>query len=196
MEFGSVKYNNNTLIDYSKINKDSTLKLGDIYFASALNAKDSEARKEYLQKASGNYFVLTQIEPDNIYPLVQLARVYDYEKQDSFAKAYFFRALKINKKDPATNYFFGEFFYRREQYTKALYFYNTAFENGYDENNQVILKMAIMYEKLGDLLRANHYYKRAYLANPNSTYLANKIREIEAIHYRDTGYYNIIKRKK
>ena len=61
MEFGSVKYNNNTLIDYSKINKDSTLRLGDIYFSSALNAKDSETRKEYLQKASGNYFVLTQI---------------------------------------------------------------------------------------------------------------------------------------
>ena len=52
-----------------------------------------------------------------------------------------------------------------------------------------------MYEKLGDLLRANMYYKKAYLANPSKE-LASKIREIEAIKYRNTGYYNIIRRKK
>ena len=56
--------------------------------------------------------------------------------------------------------------------------------------------MAIMYEKLGDLLRANMYYKKAYLANPQNLDLANKIREIESIKYKNTGYYNIIRRKK
>ena len=53
-----------------------------------------------------------------------------------------------------------------------------------------------MYEKLGDLLRANMYYKKAYLADPQDKDLANKIREIEAIKYKNTGYYNIIRRKK
>lgn len=194
IEFGAVKYNN-TFIDYTKIDKESTLKLADFYFSNALKCNDEDEKKELLQKASGNYFILTQIEPENIYAIVQLARVYDLEKQDSFAKAYFFRALKINKKDPNTNYYFGEFFYTREEYTNAIRFYNIAFENGYKENDDVVLKLAIMYEKLGDLLRANMYYKKAYLANP-SKQLASKIREIESIKYKNTGYYNIIRRKK
>ena len=194
VEFGAVKYNN-AFIDYTKIDKESTLKLADFYFDKALNTQDFDEKKEFLQKASGNYFILTQLEPDNIYTTIQLARVYDYEKQDSFAKAYFYKALRINKKDPITNYYFGEFFYTREEYTKAIRFYNIAFKNGQSENNDVIIKLAIMYEKLGDLLRANMYYKKAYLANPSKE-LANKIREIEAIKYRNTGYYNIIRRKK
>ena len=169
--------------------------MADFYFDKALNTQNEDEQKEFLQKASGNYFILTQLVPDNIYANVQLARVYDYEKQDSFAKAYFFKALRINKKDPITNYYFGEFFYTREEYTKAIRFYNIAFENGQSENNDVVLKLAIMYEKLGDLLRANMYYKKAYLVNPTKE-LANKIREIESIKYRNTGYYNIIRRKK
>ena len=195
IEFGAVKYND-AFIDYSKIDKASTLKLADFYFNKALNTQDEDEKKELLQKASGNYFILTQSEPENIYPIIQLARVYDYEKQNSFAKAYFFKALKINKLDPATNYYFGEFFYTREEYTKALHFYNIAFNNGYKENDDVVMKMAIMYEKLGDLLRANMYYKKAYLANPQNKDIANKIREIESIKYKNTGYYNIIRRKK
>lgn len=194
IEFGAVKYND-AFIDYTKIDKESTLKLADFYFDKALNTQNEDEQKEFLQKASGNYFILTQLVPDNIYANVQLARVYDYEKQDSFAKAYFFKALRINKKDPITNYYFGEFFYTREEYTKAIRFYNIAFENGQSENNDVVLKLAIMYEKLGDLLRANMYYKKAYLVNPTKE-LANKIREIESIKYRNTGYYNIIRRKK
>lgn len=195
LEFGAIKYND-ALIDYSKINADATLKLADYYFDKALSSKDEDEIKEFLQKAGGNYFILTQADPKNIYPVTQLARVYDYQKQNSFSKAYFFKALKIDKLDAPTNYYFGEFFYTREEYTKAIHFYNIAFNNGYKENEDIILKMAIMYEKLGDLLRANMYYKKAYLLNPNDTQLANKIREIESLKYKNTGYYNIIRRKK
>ena len=52
--------------------------------------------------------------------------------------------------------------------------------------------MAIMYEKLGDLLRANMHYKKAYLADPQDKDLANKIREIEAIKYKNTIFLKII----
>lgn len=89
-----------------------------------------------------------------------MARVYDYEDQNSYAKAYFFKALKIDKLNADTNYYFGEYYYSRDDYKRALYFYNIAFENGSKENFNVLIKMALMYEKLGDLLRANQYYKR------------------------------------
>lgn len=193
VEFGSVKYNDD-IIDYSKVDKDATQKLADYYFNKALNSQDKDERKEYLQKASGEYFILTKVEPQNIYPLVQMARVYDYEKQNSYAKAYFFRALKIDKKNAATNYYFGEFYYTREEYIKALYFYNVAFENGFRENFNVLIKMATMYEKLGDLIRANQYYKKAFLIQPENTLIPDKIRELESIRYQNTGYYH--KRRK
>lgn len=47
-----------------------------------------------------------------------------------------------------------------------------------------------MYEKLGDLLRANQYYKKAFLIKPTNQKLPDKIRSIEALKYYNTGYYN------
>ena len=47
-----------------------------------------------------------------------------------------------------------------------------------------------MYEKLGDLLRANQYYKKAYLMKPNSSALPDKIRELEELKYKNSGYYS------
>lgn len=188
-QFGEVEYNNK-FIDYSKINKAETLKKADYYFNKALEEQDKDTQKNYLQKASGEYFILTQIEYNNLYPIVQMARVYDLENKNSYAKAYFFQALKIDKLNTQTNYYFGEYYYKRRDYTRALYFYNVAFENGLQENFDILFKMGIMYEKLGDLLRANQYYKKAYLVDPNNTEIPDKIREIETLRYRTTGYYN------
>ncbi len=195
VEFGAIKYHD-TFIDYSNIDKVSTEKLADFYFNKALGSKNNDEKKDLLQKASGEYFILTQIEPDNLYPLVQLARVYDFENKNSYSKAYFFRALKIDKNNAATNYYFGDYYFTRDDYRRALYFYNTAFENGYKENYDVIVKMAVMYEKLGDLLRANQYYKKAYLIKPENLELPDKIRELESLRYKNTGYYNYRRNKK
>ncbi len=195
VEFGEVQYNNNAPIDYSNIDKGSTLKLADFYFEQAMNAKDEADTKNFLQKASGEYFILTRIDSRDLYSIVQLARVYDFENQNSYAKAYFFKALKIDKNNAATNYHFGEYYYTREDYKRALYFYNMAFQNGYKENYDVLIKMAIMYEKLGDLLRANQYYKKAFLVKPDNQEIPDKIRELEALRYQNTGYYHKRRRK-
>ena len=192
-EFGEIQYNN-TFIDYSKIDINSTRKLADFYFDKAMNEMDSKLKQIYLQKASGEYFILSQAEPKDLYPIVQLARVYDLENKNQFAKAYFFQALKIDKNNAETNYYFGEYYYKRRDYTRAIYFYNIAFENGWKENFDILLKMGTIYEKLGDLLRANQYYKKAYLVNPDNTKIPDKIRALEALKYQNTGYYNI-KRK-
>lgn len=190
LEFGTVKYNN-TFIDYSVIDKESKTKLADFYFNQALNSKNKEEKLKFLQQASGEYFILNQIEPDNLYPIVQLARIYDYENKNSYAKAYFFRALKIDKLNASTNFYFGDYYYTRDEYRRALYFYNKAFENGFKENYEVVIRMAIMYEKLGDLLRANQYYKKAFLLQPSNNEIASKIRYIESIKYKNTGYYHV-----
>lgn len=194
IEFGEVKYHD-ALIDYSKIDKDLAKQRGDSYFSQALQAKDETQKRKLLQKSAAEYFMLTQADPQDLYSLVQMARIYDYLGENSYAKAYFFRGLKINKQDPATNYYFGEFYYQREDYKRALFFYQRSFEYGYKENFDVIVKMAIMYEKLGDLLRANQYYKKAFLLKPNDDILPNKIRELESIKYKKSGYYSKTRKK-
>lgn len=188
VEFGAIKYND-AIIDYSSIDKHATLERADYYFNKALSTENDEDKRNYLQIAGGEYFVLTRIEPQNIYYMVQLARVYDMQDNNSFAKGYFFNALKINRTNAGTNYYLGEYYYKRNNYTQALYFYNIAFENGYTENYEILIKMAVMFEKLGDLLRANQYYKKAYILNPQNPKLSAKIKELEQVKYKNTGYY-------
>lgn len=194
INFGEIKYNDN-FIDYSRIDNVQTLNAADYYFNKALNTSNKIEKKEYLKKASAEYFILTKFEPDNLYSIVQLARIYDLTEKNSYAKGYFFQALKIDKNNAITNYYFGDFYYKRREYTKALYFYNKAFENGLQENPEIIMKMASIYEKLGDLLRANQYYKKAFLLNVTDSKLPNKIRSLEAIKYKNTGYYKSIQGK-
>lgn len=184
-----------TYVDYSQIDKNSTRQLADLYFKKASEEQDSELKKDYLKKASGEYFLLTKVEPNNLDNIIQLARVYDMEKLNNYAKAYFFQALEINKTNPLTNYYFGNFYYTREDYKRVLKYYNIALNNGFQENFDILFKMGIMYEKLGDLLRANLYYKKAYLINPNNTDIPDKIRQIEGLRYQNSGYYNRIRKK-
>lgn len=188
IEFGSVQYGKN-YIDYSGFDKSAVKKSADSLFNKALKTKDKTKKKELLEKAGGEYFILTKIEPNDLYAINQLARVYDYEGKNSYAKGYFNKALEINKNYAPTHYYFGEYYYSRNEYKKALNYYQTAFKNGYKENHEILIKMATLYEKLGDLVRANQYYKKAFLANKNDTKAADKIRELEAIKYQNTGYY-------
>lgn len=189
VEYGSIKYDG-AVIDYSQINKPVVLRNAESYFEKAIKASDPATKQDFLQKASGEYFILTRIEPQNLYYMVQMARIYDLENNNRYAKEYFFNALKIDKKNARTNYYFGEYYYRRNEYRKALYFYNAALDSGYGENYEVLIKMALAYEKLGDLLRANQYYKKAYIINPSNSTISGKIREIEKLKYKNTGYYN------
>lgn len=194
IEFGEI-HHNDTYIDYSKIDRSSTLQKADFYFQKAQQTSDEAERKLFLQQAAGEYFLLSQVNKKSLYPIVQLARIYDYSNKNRYSKAYFYQALRIDKLNPATNYFFGDYYYKREEYHKALLYYNTAFENGYKENYDVLLKMATMYEKLGDLLRANQYYKKAFLIKPNNEEIPDKIRGLEGLNYKSTGYYDRQKRK-
>lgn len=188
-QYGEILYND-TYIDYSKIDIAGTLKSADFYFKKALDEKDEDLRNDYLQKASGEYFILSQADKKNLYPIVQLARVYDFENKNSYSKAYFFQALKIDKNNPQTNFYFGEFYYKRKDYSRALYYYKQASKNGYPEDSDLQYKMGVIYEKLGDLLKANRYYKKAFLANPEDENLPDRIRNIEDSNYRNTGYYD------
>ncbi len=184
IEKGSVKYEDN-LMDYSVLDDTAILKDADEFFEMYEQTGDTK----YLSTAMGKYYIITKIRPLEIYPMVQLARTYDAKHLDRFAKQYFYTCYDINKKDPYLNYYFGDFYYKRNDFKRALRYFKIAYANGYDGYYDLNLKIATIYEKFADLLKAKYYYEKAYELNQQNTNLKGKIIQIESLNYNNSGYY-------
>lgn len=195
IEFGTVQYDhNNTYIDYSLFNSSAVKKSADTYFEQALKSDNIKVKNECLQKAAGEYFILTKINPYDLYAIDQIARIYDLEGKNSYAKGYFYKALEINKNHAPTNYYFGDYYYSRNNYQKALKYYNKALSSGYKIDYEILAKMGSMYEKLGDLKKANQYYKKSVIFKKDDN-ITSKIKEINEMKYSDTDYYKKHRKK-
>ena len=66
------------------------------------------------------------------------------------ARSYFSRSLNIEKDNPETNFLVGDYFYKRRDYKRALRYFSAAYKNGYIDYD-INFKLAVVYEKLGDL---------------------------------------------
>ncbi len=188
IEKASIKYDED-LIDYTKLNTQTIIQEADSYFELYLNTQD----KKYLSTAMGKYYIVTKIHPVDMYPTVQLARTYDFANLDRIAKEYFSIGYDINKKDPYLNYYHGEFYFRRQDYKRALRYYKYAYNNGYNDYYDLNVKIATIYEKFADLKNAQYYYEKAYSMNPQSSYLKDKALQIKSLNYDKSEYYNSIR---
>ena len=184
VEKGSVKYEDN-LMDYSVLDGQKILQEADSFFEKYEMTKDPK----YLSTAMGKYYIVTKIYPVEIYPMVQLARTYDEKKLDKFAKEYFSICYDINKKDPYLNYYMGDFYYKRNDFKRALRYFKRAYDNGYSEYYDLNVKIATIYEKFADLLTAKYYYEKAFSLDQSNTNLKDKTLQIESLNYYDSGYY-------
>lgn len=189
IEKASVKYEEN-LIDYSVLNADKVMQEADIFFEKYQTTGEGK----YLSTAMGKYYILTKIYPVEMYPTVQLARTYDAKNLDRIAKEYFNKGYDINKKDPYLNYYFAEFYYKRQDYKRALRYYKIAYNNGYSDYYDLNVKIATIYEKFADLLSAKYYYERAYSMDNSQTYLKDKALEIQSLNYDKSEYYHSIRK--
>lgn len=183
-EKGAVEYDEIS-VDYSVLNSSSIRKEADVYFQQYLNTHN----EEYLGVAMAKYYILTKIYPTEIYPAVQLARVYDEKKLDRFAKEYFNKAYNIDKTDAFLNYSFGDFYYKRADYKRALRYFRRAYEAGYAKSYDLNLKIATIYEKFADLMNALYYYRIALSLNPSDGDLQMKCEELKQLNYQDSEYY-------
>lgn len=188
VERGSVKYEEN-LIDYSVLDADKILSDADSFFAQYELTKD----KKFLNTAMGNYYIVTKIYPLKIYPMVQLARTYDERQLDKFAKEYFNICLDINRKDPYLNYYLGDFYYKRRDYKRAMRYFKIAYDNGYQNYYDLNYKIATIYEKFADLIKAKYYYEKAYSIDTSKTNLKDKTLQIDSLNYDKSDYYRIRK---
>ena len=175
-------------INYSTLNKIEVLEYADKTFNQALNSADTKEKEELYKIALGTYVVLNKMDSYSDYPIIQIARIYDYQNKDELAKSYFYQALKIHENCPLANLYLGDFYYRREYYHKALGYYRKALNDGVETDYKLSLNLGIIYEKLGDLMNAQIYYHKAYKNNPTEE-VHSKIRNLDTNKYNETGYY-------
>lgn len=159
------------------------------------NSLKGVENKAYLEQAMRFYYITSQIDNSIIDASMGLGRVYDAMNQDILAKEYFYKALNISPADGKTNLFFGNFYYKREDYLTALKYYKIAYKNGFSKNIELNIRIAKIYEKLADIETAKAFYAQALKLNPKDKDLTEKIRLLDELNYSDSQYYLFNKKK-
>ena len=175
-------------IEYEDVYTDYSL----LNAAQIRNEADALFAKENYDAAAPKYYLLTKIDNSPVFPLTQLARIYDIKNKDRLAKEYFYRATNIDTNEPYANFYFGEFYFRRDDFKRALRYYKIAYGHGFSNRYDINLRMGTIYEKLADLVNAQKYYSIAAKTNPQ---LQEKVNSINALNYDQSEYYHVENRR-
>lgn len=185
---GGVEYHD-YLFDYSNYDSVPIREEADSLLSQALAESDKKLKDDLLHRAMKNYYILLKITPDNVGVLNKRALIYDIQDRDFLAKSYFSRSLNIEKDNPETNFLVGDYFYKRRDYKRALRYFSAAYENGYKDYD-IDFKLAVIYEKLGDLCNAKRFYQEAYEMDSTQNFLLDKI---ESIPEENEEYHGTIR---
>ena len=137
-------------IDYTKLNQTELETKADFYYKPALNSKQLD---ENMTSALNLYSMLSNAYPENQIYALRLGRLYDVLGKDRYAKGQYYRAMGLDQSKPEPYYYLGNYFYKREEYRKALKFYLKAYDRGYSNHPQTIEKINTIYRKFGDSKR-------------------------------------------
>lgn len=183
---GGVEYTIPT--DYSKLSETELEHKARNYYFLAQKLKDGQINED-MTNALMLYTVLQNINPENLDYCLKLGALYDKLNKDRYAKGNFSKAIGLDSSKPEPYFYFGEFYYKRQMYRKALKYYAEAYKRGYDSNYDLLYKMGDIYEKFGDTRSALKYLNAAASKSPNSE-LDNKIKRIEAQNSSNSEYYS------
>lgn len=183
---GGVEYSIPT--DYSKLSEIELKDTADTYYFLAKNYKDGVVNED-ITNALFLYSVLQRKNPEEIKYAVRQGVLYDKLGIDRYAKGCFSKALSINKNDPEAYFYFGEYYLKRDEYRKAMKYYNQAYTKGFDKNYELLYRMGDIYEKFGDTRSALKYLNEAKVQSPNPE-LENKIKRIESNDAINKEFYS------
>ena len=141
------KIENGIPIDYTKLNQTETEAKAESYYSKAILSAELS---DDMTNALNLYRMLANAYPDNVIYSLKLGKLYDAIGKDRYAKGFYYRAMNIDKTNSEPYRYLGDFFYKREQYRKALKFYLRAQERG---NIQVGEKINEIYSRFGDSKR-------------------------------------------
>ncbi len=185
-------YISSATLSYSKLNQKSIKENAEKDFELYFVTKDKITAEKYLNAAMNKYYILTQIDPTDIDAYIKLGKIYDEKNVSYLAKEYFYKALNINKEASLANFYFGDYYYKRNDYKKALYHYKIAYNNGVAKTYDFNLKLATIYEKLADLSNAKKFYEISYNIKADSK-VKEKIQLLNELNYDKSDYYHNIR---
>ena len=157
------------------------------YFIKILDEPDNKIT-ENITNALFLYSVLQNLNPEHTEYSVKLGILYDKISKDRYAKSNYARAIQTNRQNPKPYFYYAEFYYKRENYRKALKYYNEAYKLGFDKNYSTLYKIADIYEKFGDTRSALKYFKEAQLIKENQD-LLDKISKLEQNNTQNKEIY-------
>lgn len=185
VQFANIEYD--VPIDYSKIDKNALANQANQFFNYFEQITDKEYRKRYIQPLLNRYSVLSVMCPEDPFYFTRLGILFDEMDEESYAKSNFFKATNLVPDYKYASYSFGNFYYKRGYYRKALRQYKLAegIQSPYSYDR--FIKMGSIYEKLGKYKSAISMYKSAY-KEKNNTELYNKIQLLEDLNTKNMLY--------
>lgn len=160
----------------------NTMKLWEI-------SAEKKIKEKYLHEAMNYYFLLSKVRKGSIEAEIGLGRIYDELKMDILAKQHFFNAYNINSANAKMNYYFGNYYYKRNDLNTALAYYKKAYSTGEINTYEFYYRIGTIYEKLADIETSSKFYQQAYRLNPKDTLLKRKILLLEELNYSQSQYY-------
>ena len=186
VKYATVQYD--IPIDYSKIDKSALANQANLLFNEYVNMTDKNIKEEYVEPLLKMYMVLSKMEPFNPRNFSCLGVIYDDLDNDVEAKSNFFKATNIDPSYKYASYCFGNFYYKRGYYRKALSKFKMSEGIGTPYSYDWHVKMGSIYEKLGNFEQALVQYQSAYSEN-ESEELYNKILLLEDLNTKNMLYH-------
>ena len=144
--------------------------------------------KEDLENAFLCFYKSAQINP-TLESYLGMGKVFVEKNMYTNAKKYLYRALSIDKNDAFTNYYLAILAYVNEEYVKALDLFKIAYNNGLSNNYDVNLKLATIYEKVGDFELAKNFYSTAMTLDANNETVQNNLKNINELELNKNKYF-------
>ena len=170
-------------VDAAKLKKEA-----EKYFYSGINSKDNQTKEAYLSKALAKYMLLLKFKPDDVMFCTQVGIINHSLGQEQDAEQYFKRAISIDLTNPYANFNFADFYFSRREYFEALDYYLAAYRNGYKSYYELNIKLAQVYERLGDIDKAKQFYIKSQKLNPNEQWISKKIKTLDKIYYSKSDF--------
>lgn len=160
----------------------------DSYFYAGMQEEDKNLREAYFSQALAKYMLLLSVNPKDAAVYTQIGIIHDMLDHPKLAKEYLFKAVNLDYYNPFPNFYFGEHYYKIHEYNNALEYYKKAYDNGYRNEFVLNYKLAVIYEKLGDIAKAKQFYLAAYKLTSGKEEIKDKIDALDKIYYSKSDY--------
>lgn len=185
---GRIDYDS-VYIDYSILKEGMYIKKGDNFLKKAENEAKTDIQKRfYYTQALGAYLTAIKINSESVETYGKIGYIYGKMDEYRLAKSYFNVGLNLQMYNPYVNFLFACFYAENQNYNNAIKYYKRAMKGNFNDKYSLYYNIGETNEKLGDLVKANEFYKKAN-AIKTSEKLTNKIRSIEDLKYNKSQYY-------